>query len=117
MVGDAIASLGIAAAGTVIGATGRFFWLDPPSRCAIALLVAVEAYRLVRQGGDLRFESTPNDLDIGELSGAMVAVDDVDTVHDLHVWSFSSELRALSAHLVLQRASDPWKRLRWWASG
>ena len=101
MVGDAIASLGVAVAGTVIWATGRFFWLDPAVSVAIALLIAVEAFRLVRQAADVLLESTPKNLDIAELSATIVGVDGVDTVHDLHVWSLSSELRALSAHLVL----------------
>jgi cobalt-zinc-cadmium efflux system protein len=46
-------------------------------------------------------ESTPTDLDLVTLIAAMVADDGVTEVHDLHVWSLSSEVRALSAHLVL----------------
>jgi cobalt-zinc-cadmium efflux system protein len=101
MAGDAVASLGVAVAGAVILVTGRFFWLDPAVSVGIALLIAVEAYRLVRQAADVLLESTPRDLDIGRLSGTIAEVDGVDAVHDLHVWSLSSEVRALSAHIVL----------------
>ncbi|GAC1596588.1 MAG: cation diffusion facilitator family transporter [Acidimicrobiales bacterium] len=98
---DAVASLGVALAGLVIMLTGRFDWLDPAVSIAIAALIAVEAVRLVRQAADVLLESTPRDLDVGLLSGAIVGVDGVDEVHDLHVWSLSSDVRALSAHLVL----------------
>jgi cobalt-zinc-cadmium efflux system protein len=46
-------------------------------------------------------ESTPADLDLDELTAAMAAVPGVGEVHDLHVWSLSSEMRVLSAHMVL----------------
>jgi cobalt-zinc-cadmium efflux system protein len=101
MAGDAVASMGLAAAGLVILLTGRFYWLDPAVSIAIGALIAVEAYRLVGQATDVLLESTPRDLDLDRLRRAMADVDGVDEVHDLHVWSLSSEVRALSVHLVL----------------
>ena len=101
MSGDAAASLGVAAAGGVILATGRYDRLDPLVSIGVALLIAIQAYRLARQAADVLLESTPSDLDIGHLSDVIVTVDGVDSMHDLHVWSLSSEVRALSAHLVL----------------
>ena len=101
MAGDAGASLGVAIAGAVILITGNYYWLDPLLSIAIALLISVEAYRLVRQASDVLLESTPRDLDVDALAQAMAAVAGIDEVHDLHVWSLSSEIRALSAHLVV----------------
>lgn len=101
MSGDALASLGVAAAGAVILVTGRFQWLDPVVSMAIAALIATEAYRLVRHAVDVLLESTPADLDLVRVTAAITTVEGVDAVHDLHVWSLSSEVRALSAHLVL----------------
>ena len=101
MAGDALASLGVAAAGGVILVTGRFEWLDPVVSMAIAALIATEAYQLVRHAVDVLLESTPADLDLVRVTAAITAVEGVDAVHDLHVWSLSSEVRALSAHLVL----------------
>ncbi|GAC1312375.1 MAG: cation diffusion facilitator family transporter [Acidimicrobiales bacterium] len=101
MAGDAVASLGVAMAGVVIVVTGRYEWLDPVVSIGIAVLIAFEAVRLVRQAADVLLESTPSDLDLGDLSAAIVDVDGVDEIHDLHVWSLSSDVRALSAHLVL----------------
>lgn len=101
MAGDAAASLGVAAAGLVILLTGRFLWVDPVVSMAIGVLIAVEAFQLVRQAAEVLLESTPKDVDLRELTVAMGGVDGVETVHDLHVWSLSSEVRALSAHVVL----------------
>lgn len=101
MAGDAAASLGVAVAGAVILVTNNYYWLDPLLSIAIALLIAIEAYRLVLQASDVLLESTPRDIDVDTLAGVMAGVGGVDEVHDLHVWSLSSEIRALSAHLVL----------------
>jgi cobalt-zinc-cadmium efflux system protein len=101
MVGDALASLGVAVAGLVILLTGSLLWLDPLVSMGIGLLIAVEALLLVRQAAEVLLESTPRDVDIERLTAAMRTVEGVDSVHDLHVWSLSSEVRALSAHLVV----------------
>jgi len=101
MAGDAIASVGVAIAGLVILVTGRLFWLDPLVSMAIGLLIAVEAVKLVRQAAEVLLESTPRDLDLVQLTTAIGRVEGVENVHDLHVWSLSSEVRALSAHVVL----------------
>jgi Cation efflux family len=101
MIGDAAASLGGAAAGMVILVTGGYEWLDPAVSLGIALLIAVQAWKLVRQSVDVLLESTPRDLDPDVLSQAMKQVEGVDDVHDLHVWSLSSEVRALSARSAI----------------
>ncbi|MDQ1394697.1 MAG: cobalt-zinc-cadmium efflux system protein [Acidimicrobiaceae bacterium] len=102
MAGDAVASLGVALAGLVIVLSGGFLWLDPVVSMAIGVLIAVEAFRLVRQAVEVLLESTPKDIDLDRLTVTMAGVDGVETVHDLHVWSLSSEVRALSAHVVLE---------------
>jgi len=101
MAGDALASLGVAVAGLVILLTGGFLWLDPVVSLAIGMLIALEAFRLVRQAAEVLLESTPKDVDLDHLTAAMGDVGGVEAVHDLHVWSLSSEVRALSAHVVL----------------
>lgn len=101
MAGDAVASLGVAVAAAVILFSGRFYWLDPAVSLGIAALIAAQALKLLRDTTDVLLESTPAGLDADELGAAMVEVDGVEGVHDLHAWSLSSEVRALSAHLVL----------------
>ena len=101
MTADAVASLGVAVAGAVILLTGRFFWLDPAVSLGIGLLIAVQAWGLLQAAVHVLLESTPAGLDVDQLVRAMAGVAGVEEVHDLHVWSLSSEVRALSAHVVL----------------
>jgi cobalt-zinc-cadmium efflux system protein len=101
MISDALASLGVAVAGAVIVVTGGNFWVDPAVSLGIGALIAWQAWRLMRQAAEVLLESTPTGLDSEVLQQAMASVDGVETVHDLHEWSLSSEVRALSAHLVL----------------
>jgi cobalt-zinc-cadmium efflux system protein len=98
---DAVASTGVAVAGVVVLVTGAWYRLDPIVSLGIALLVAVQAFGLLREAFEVLLESTPPGLDPGELVDAITAVDGVDGAHDLHVWSLSSELRALSAHVLV----------------
>jgi cobalt-zinc-cadmium efflux system protein len=98
---DAAAALGVVAAGAVILGTGGLMWLDPAVSLAIAAFVIAEGVLLVRHSIDVLLESTPADLSSAELSAAMVETPGVAGVHDLHCWSLSTELRALSAHLLL----------------
>lgn len=102
MTGDAAASLGVVAAGAAVLAAGPGAdRADPAASLAVALLILVQAVALVRESVDVLLESTPTDLDVGELRRAITGVGGVDEVHDLHVWSLSSDYRVLSAHLVL----------------
>lgn len=102
MGGDALASLGVAIAGGIILATGRFFWLDPAVSIGVGTLIAWRAWRLLKGTTEILMESTPPDMELSELTRAMEVVSGVEDVHDLHVWSLSSDVRALSAHVVLE---------------
>ena len=101
LAGDAAAGAGVAVAGAVVLFTGRFEWLDPAVSLGVAVLIAWEAVRLVGATTDVLLESTPAGLDTAALQQTMTGVPGVEEVHDLHTWSLSSQVRALSAHLVL----------------
>jgi len=103
MAADVAASMCVLVAGAVIALTGGGAWdrLDPLAALLVALLITVEAYRLVRASVDVLLESTPGDVDLAALHSVITSVPGVAEVHDLHVWSLSSEYRALSAHLVM----------------
>jgi cobalt-zinc-cadmium efflux system protein len=101
MSGDTAASLGVAAAGGIILVTGGYFWLDPAVSIGVGTLIAWQAWRLLKSTTEILMESTPRDMELDELSRAIEGTAGVESVHDLHVWSLSSEVRALSAHVVL----------------
>jgi cobalt-zinc-cadmium efflux system protein len=101
LLGDAAASAAVAAAGLVILLTGRFYRLDPIASLVVAGFIAWQAWLLLRESIDVLLEATPKDVDVEQVAAAVGDVTGVEAVHDLHVWSLSSELAALSAHLVL----------------
>jgi len=101
MAGDALASLAVVAAAVVLVFAPSATWLDPVSALVVAAVIVVQAIRVFTASIAVLLESTPADLDLDELTAAMAAVPGVGEVHDLHVWSLSSEMRVLSAHMVL----------------
>lgn len=101
MASDAAGSLGVVVAGAVILATGRLDILDPIVSLGIAVLVTWGAWGISRDCVEVLLESTPPDLDLDHLAEAIVRMPGVAEIHDVHVWSLSSDVRALSAHLVL----------------
>ena len=103
MMSDVLASFFVLVAGVVILLTGGGAWdrVDPAASLVVALLIVIGALRLSKQSVDVLLESTPRDVDLAALRQVMTEVPGVGDVHDLHVWSLSSEVRALSAHLVL----------------
>lgn len=102
MLGDMAASLVVVAAALAILAGGHALdRADPVASLVVAVIVLYEAVRIARDSADVLLESTPSDVDLGQLRRAITATPGVGEVHDLHVWSLSSEYRALSAHLVL----------------
>ncbi len=101
MSADAVASLVVAVAGAMILIDPHLRRADPIASLAVGTLIIIEAYRLLRSSLDVLLESAPADVDLAALTGAMVTIPGVAEVHDLHVWSLSSEVRALSAHVVV----------------
>jgi cobalt-zinc-cadmium efflux system protein len=98
---DALAAATVAIASSVEFFTGRFFILDPLVSLAVAVLIALEAIRIGRASVDVLLESVPADVDPLELAAAIAETPGVDGVHDLHCWSLSGDVRALSAHVLI----------------
>ncbi len=104
MVGDVLASFCVLVAGVIIMIAGNGPWdrADPAASLVVAALIVTEAFKLSKESIDVLLESTPPDVDLDALRRTILEVPGVGEVHDLHVWSLSSEYRALSAHLVLE---------------
>jgi cobalt-zinc-cadmium efflux system protein len=102
--GDVGASVGVMVAGLVILLTG---WtpMDPILSVGIAILIAIGAWRIVRETTDILLEATPKDINLPALVADMKQVPEVSSVHDVHVWSITSGMYALSAHI--QTANVP----------
>jgi cobalt-zinc-cadmium efflux system protein len=101
MAGDALASLAVVVAAVVLLFVPSAKWLDPASALVVAAIIVFQASRVFTSSIAVLLESTPSDVDLDKLTAAMAGVAGVSEVHDLHVWSLSSEMRVLSAHMVL----------------
>jgi cobalt-zinc-cadmium efflux system protein len=99
MAGDALSTVGVVLAGLGIALFG-WQWLDPLASLLIAALIVWSAWDIVRETIDILLEGTPRGVDIGAMVRDIMYVPGVRGVHDLHVWSISSNLRALSAHVL-----------------
>lgn len=59
------------------------------------------AYGLLRNSEGVLLEAAPKGVDLDDVRGHLIAVDHVRNIHDLHVWTVTSNLPALSAHVVV----------------
>ncbi|TFG89653.1 MAG: cation transporter [Gemmatimonadales bacterium] len=98
VVGDAIASLGVIAGGSVMLYTG-WFVIDALISGVIVLIIGFGALRLLREAGHILLEGVPAHLDLNQVLKRMLAVEGVNDIHHLHVWSICSHITALSAHI------------------
>jgi len=105
VLGDAVSSLAVLAGAAVMWARPELTWIDPALSLAIAVLILWGAGRLVIEITDILMEAVPRHLDIGEIEQVMGGAGGIVAVHDLHVWTISSGLYALSAHVVVESGS------------
>lgn len=98
--GDALASIGVIIGGVIMLLTG-WFWVDPIVSAFISVIIILAAWRIFREGFRVLLEATPGDVDIMEMINALKRIPTVKDVHDVHVWSISAELRAMSCHVLI----------------
>jgi cobalt-zinc-cadmium efflux system protein len=103
ILGDALSSVGVVLAGILISITG-VHRIDPVVGGLIAIVIVVGALRLVREAVDILLESAPAGIALDDVSAAIGTVSGVLEVHDLHVWTITTGLLALSGHV---RVKDP----------
>jgi cobalt-zinc-cadmium efflux system protein len=102
---DTVSSVAVLAGAGAMWIDPALTWIDPVLSLAIAGLILWGAVRLLREVADILMEAVPPHLDPGDVSRAMCGADGVEAVHDLHIWTISSGLYALSAHLVVRSHS------------
>jgi cobalt-zinc-cadmium efflux system protein len=102
VLGDAVASLAVLAGAAIMWIRPDLGWVDPVLSIGIGVLILWGCGRLVLEITDILMEACPRHLDVEEITRAMEEAQGVVAVHDLHVWTISSGLYALSAHLVTE---------------
>ena len=95
---DLVGSIAAIAAGAMILVFG-WFWADPLCSILISLIIIFSAWRLIMDSVNVLLEGTPAHISLADVEATILQTDGVSGVHDLHVWTISSGLHALSAHI------------------
>jgi len=102
---DALGSLGVIVAGTVVLAGGPAA-IDPLVSLLIAALILASSWRLIAEPVGVLMEAAPAGVDVDAAGAAICEEGGVRSVHDLHIWTVTSGFGALAAHVVVAAGSD-----------
>lgn len=102
---DMLGSLGVIAAALIVMFTG-WTLADPIIGAGIGLFIIPRTWRLLNQAVHILMEGVPSDVKVPELEKALQQISGVTAVHDLHVWTITSGVNSLTAHLVVADMQD-----------
>jgi cobalt-zinc-cadmium efflux system protein len=101
VISDALGSIAVIAAGAIMWLTG-WAYADALASAFIGVFILPRTWRLLSQALNVLLEATPAHISVPAVEQAMLGVDGVARVHDVHVWTVTSGVDALSAHVVLR---------------
>jgi len=101
VMGDAVASVGVLVGGVIMLYT-QMYVLDALISAAIAVIIVFGSVRVLREATHILLEGAPRNIDLPEVVAKIRAVDGVNDIHHLHVWSICSHISALSAHIDIE---------------
>ena len=105
VVADLVGSVGVIVAAVVIGLTG-WEWVDPAVGVALGAFILPRTWRLGAQALRILVQAAPPGLDLGRLETDLQGLNGVVDVHDLHVWTLTSEMDVASVHLMVSDGTD-----------
>lgn len=103
VLGDTLGSIAVLVSAGIIAFTG-WFEADAIASLVIAALIVPRALSLLRDVAEVLLESTPRDVDLVELRSHILGMEGVIDVHDLHVWTITSGMPVMSAHVVVDNS-------------
>lgn len=98
VMGDLLGSVTAIIAGILISTAG-YLWADPLCSILISLIIIFGAWRLILESVNVLLEGTPKHINLSAVESTILETEGVSGVHDLHVWTISSGIEALSAHI------------------
>jgi cobalt-zinc-cadmium efflux system protein len=108
---DLLGSIGVIVAAAIMQLTG-WGWVDPAIGAGIGLFILPRAWRLGRDAIRILVQAAPHGIDLAAVTAALTEVDGVTDVHDLHVWTLTSDMDVLTAHLGIDDGTDAQTVLR-----
>lgn len=98
--GDTLSTAAVIVGGWVILWTG-LTWVDPVLSIGIGFLILLSSWGIIRETLNILLEGTPRGVSMEKLVASISAVEGVNDVHDVHVWSIGSDTHALSCHISI----------------
>jgi cobalt-zinc-cadmium efflux system protein len=98
--GDALASTGVILGGVIILLTDAFV-VDPIISMLIGVIIILAAWQILRDGLRVLLEATPQQIDVTRMIKSLNQITGVRGVHDIHVWSITPHLHAMSCHVLI----------------
>jgi cobalt-zinc-cadmium efflux system protein len=105
VVSDTLASIGVIAAAVIMATTG-WYYADPIISAGIGLFIVPRTWSLLSEAVHVLLEGTPAEIDLVQLRAAIQGLPGVADVHDLHAWSLTTGVNALSVHVRMSSGSD-----------
>jgi cobalt-zinc-cadmium efflux system protein len=105
MVSDALVSVGVVVSGGLILLTGKN-WIDPLVSLIVVGLIFWQTLGLLKDTVAMALAGVPRGVDFDEVQAALLGLDGVSDVHDLHIWGVSTSETVLTAHLVVPGGAD-----------
>lgn len=106
VLGDLLGSAAVVVAAAAIALTG-FVRADALASAAVGLLILPRTWGLLREAVDVLLQAAPRDVDLAEVRRHILETPGVADAHDLHVWTLTSGVHVVSAHVVLAEGADP----------
>jgi len=101
VVSDMLSSVGVIIAGIIILATG-WLYIDPIMSALIGLFILPRTFKLLKESVDILLEAVPADIDYASVEKCIAERPGVQSVHDLHIWTITSGVTALSVHVIMK---------------
>ena len=102
---DRLTSVGVIIAGIIMLTTG-WYYADPLISAGIGLFILPRTWTLLKDAVAVLLEGTPSDVNIANVRDKLSKIEGVAEIHDLHVWSLTSGVNALSVHAVLAEGAE-----------
>lgn len=105
VIADAIGSVGVIVAAVMLEVFG-WVWVDPVVAAGLGLWILPRTWRLGRRSVRILLQAAPPRIDLVALEADLAGIEHVVDVHDLHVWTLTSDMDAASAHLMTAPGAD-----------